>query len=130
VLQQPAGHDSLLFLQAHSAPPLLSWVVRRPEGLLMAKLKDGHELGSPPGSPLPDGVFPVKSGPPVQHPMTAEILKRGPECLYRYCQDRGMNEQTTYSYLRSFFRLNFKAFKALSRRVDRAEQAAAPGGRE
>lgn len=92
----------------------------------MAKQKGGHELSSPPGAPLPEGVFPVKSGPPVPHPIIAEIRERGPEWLYRYCQDRGMNEQLTYSFMRSFFRLNFKAFKALSRRVDRANPLSVP----
>jgi hypothetical protein len=81
----------------------------------------GHELGSSPGAPLPKGVFPVKSGPPTAHAMTAEIRKRGPEWLYRFCKDRRSNEQSTYSFLRIFFRLNFKEFKALARRVDRAE---------
>ena len=92
----------------------------------MARANSGHELGSPPGAPLPEGVFPVKSGPPAQHPLTAEVRERGPEWLYRYCQEQGLNEQSTYSYLRSFFRLNFKEFKALARRVHRAEQGAAP----
>ena len=55
--------------------------------------------------------------------MTEEIRDRGPEWLYRYCLQCGLNEQSTYSFLRSFFRLDFKEFKALARR---AEQVAAP----
>jgi hypothetical protein len=92
----------------------------------VARANGGHELGSPPGEPLPEGVFPVKSGPPAPHPLTAEIHERGAEWLYRYCRELGLNEQSTYSYLRSFFRLNFKKFKALARWVNRAERGAAP----
>jgi hypothetical protein len=84
----------------------------------------GHELGSPPGAALPEGVIPLKSGPPIPHPMTAEIRERGPEWLYRFCKDRGFNEQSTYSFLRSFFRLDFKEFKALVRRIDRTQRVA------
>ena len=51
----------------------------------------------------------------MPHPLTAEIRERRPEWLYRYCQYRGFNEQSTYSFLRSFFRLNFKEFKVLDK---------------
>jgi hypothetical protein len=97
----------------------------------MSVPNSSHELGSPPGAPLPEGVFPVKSGPPIAHPMTAEIRERGPEWAYRFCRERGFNEQSTYSFLRSFFRLTFKEFKALARRVNRTEPGAtADGGRD
>jgi hypothetical protein len=87
----------------------------------VARANGGHELGSPPGAPLPEGVFPVKSGPPAPHPLTEEIRERGPEWLYRHCRERGLNEQSTYSYFRSFFRFNFKEFKALARRMEKAD---------
>jgi hypothetical protein len=86
----------------------------------MSAGNEGHELGSPPGTPLPEGVFPVKSGPPTVHPMAEEFRRRGPEWLYRWCRQEGLNEQSTYSHLRSFFRFTFKDFKALARRADRA----------
>lgn len=91
------------------------------ERKLRVKARDVHELGSPPGTPLPEGVFPLKSGPPVLHPMAEEIGRQEPEWLYCYCKEQGFNEQSTYSFLRSFFQLDFKAFRALARRVDRAE---------
>ena len=85
----------------------------------------GHELGSPPGAALPEGVIPLKCGPPATHPMGTKIREWGPEWLYRFCKDQGLNEQSTYSFLRSFFRLSFKQFKALARRIERAEPGAA-----
>jgi hypothetical protein len=93
-------------------------------GFPMARSKRGHERGLPPGAPLPEGLFLRKSGPPTPHPLTAEIRERGPEWLYCHCQEQGLNAQSTYSYLRSFFRLNFKEFKALARRVEHAERVA------
>jgi hypothetical protein len=50
--------------------------------------------------------------------MSAEIRANGPEWLYRYCKQRGLNEQSTYSFLRSFFRFTFKEFKSLERRIN------------
>ncbi len=88
----------------------------------MAHGNDRDRLGSPPGAPLPEGLIPLKSGPPAPHPMTAEIRQRGPEWLYDYCQQQGLNEQSTYSFLRSFFRLNFKEFKALAHRAERTSK--------